>query len=300
MGNMVVTPVDISQIVRSKLVNLNYSIDDDFAVFTYVSWFPPEKPIKMRMNFILVCMKGKCKINVNGKDYNFKEGECFFTMTGNILFSWSCTPDVVCHVICISDRLVRSCLNSDLEVWNRAFYINDLHILPIDSWFHSYLDFFMGKLAEPERPRKKQIILSLIQSVLLEFCDSITIEPINSIESDSTQGNLLFQKFLDLLEKTEPKRQTVEYYSDKLCISPKYLSMVCKMTSQKTASEWIRSYVDADVRSFLHRMDLSIKQVANMLGFENISFFGKYVRSRFGCSPREYRRRIKEGDKLSD
>lgn len=66
-------------------------------------------------------------------------------------------------------------------------------------------------------------------------------------------------------------------------------------------------YLDEDVRlmtdlSDLLATDLSIKEIANHLGFErstsgrllpkgrkNASFFGKYVKKHFGCSPMEYR-----------
>ncbi|WP_418833561.1 helix-turn-helix domain-containing protein [Phocaeicola sp.] len=33
----------------------------------------------------------------------------------------------------------------------------------------------------------------------------------------------------------------------------------------------------------------SVKEVANEAGFDNLSFFGKYVRRELGVSPREYR-----------
>ncbi|WP_410554569.1 helix-turn-helix domain-containing protein [Bacteroides caecicola] len=35
--------------------------------------------------------------------------------------------------------------------------------------------------------------------------------------------------------------------------------------------------------------DKSVKEVANEAGFDNLSFFGKYVRRELGVSPRKYR-----------
>jgi len=34
----------------------------------------------------------------------------------------------------------------------------------------------------------------------------------------------------------------------------------------------------------------TVKEIADLLGFENLSFFGKYVKTNFGKSPRNFRR----------
>ena len=75
----------------------------------------------------------------------------------------------------------------------------------------------------------------------------------------------------------------------KLCISPKYLTAVCKKNSGKTANEWITEQVLEDIRYYLRQTDLSIKQICDRLGFPNPSFFGKYVKDHFGMTPMEFR-----------
>ncbi|MCQ2207119.1 MAG: helix-turn-helix domain-containing protein [Paludibacteraceae bacterium] len=289
--------VDIFKLQEKSGLKFDCVIDGDLALIESLSAVTVARPLKMQMNLILFCIKGSVAVDVNCNTEFVGNGEVMFVLTGNELRNWKFSEDAVCRVIFISDRLVRASLNANLDLWNRAFYIHDLRKLPMEGWFENYYMFIRQKLYEPPTPHKKQVLLALVQAVLLDFCDHLD-EGLDIPSSDKgvTQGNLLFQRFLALLEKTEPKRQTVEYYSDVLCVSPKYLSMVCKMMSQKTTSEWIRSYVDADIRTMLHRADMSIKEVAEKLGFENISFFGKYVRTRFGCSPREFRHRMQNGD----
>jgi AraC-like DNA-binding protein len=74
-----------------------------------------------------------------------------------------------------------------------------------------------------------------------------------------------------------------------LCISPKYLTAVCKKNSGKTANEWITEQVLEDIRYYLKQTDLSIKQICDQLGFPNPSFFGKYVKDHFGMTPLKFR-----------
>ena len=98
-----------------------------------------------------------------------------------------------------------------------------------------------------------------------------------------------FQRFLDLLHSSKAKHRTVESYASELCISPKYLSFVCKKQSGKTANEWITEQVMEDIRYYLRQTDLTIKQVCDRLAFPNPSFFGKYVKEHFGVTPIQLR-----------
>ena len=90
------------------------------------------------------------------------------------------------------------------------------------------------------------------------------------------------------------KKQPLSFYADKLCVSTRYLTMVCREVSGRTAYDWICDYVQNDVRFYLLHTNLSIKEIAVKLGFCNLSFFGKYVRENLGKSPSEFRRQLKD------
>jgi AraC-like DNA-binding protein len=68
---------------------------------------------------------------------------------------------------------------------------------------------------------------------------------------------------------------------------------VCKQVSGKTALDWINEYVLIDVRHWLKNSDKSVKEVADLLDFPNLSFFGKYCRSHLGMSPLKYRKELR-------
>lgn len=95
---------------------------------------------------------------------------------------------------------------------------------------------------------------------------------------------------MEMLQNSEVKHKTVEYYSKELCVSPKYLSAICRQQSGKTAKEWIREYVMEDIRFYLKQTDYSMKEICNKLGFPNSSFFGKFVKQYFGMTPVMFRK----------
>lgn len=104
-----------------------------------------------------------------------------------------------------------------------------------------------------------------------------------------TSGLTLVNKFLDLVEKRTPVVREVKAYADMLCVTPKYLSTVCRRETGRTASEVVNSWVNKKIRRLLADPSLTVKQVAEACGFDNLSFFGKYVKREFGESPRSLR-----------
>jgi AraC family transcriptional activator of pobA len=45
-----------------------------------------------------------------------------------------------------------------------------------------------------------------------------------------------------------------------------------------------------DAKAQLRSTDLTVKEIAFSLGFNNLSFFNKYFRQHTGMTPQEYRR----------
>ena len=82
----------------------------------------------------------------------------------------------------------------------------------------------------------------------------------------------------------------VRFYSDALCISPKYLSTIVKSVSGRTPGEWIESYVTMEAKMLLSTTDLSIQEISSQLNFPNQSFFGKYFRHQTGLAPSAFRK----------
>ena len=92
------------------------------------------------------------------------------------------------------------------------------------------------------------------------------------------------------------KKQPVEKYADELFISPKYLSTVCRMVSDKSPIAWIKEYVLEDIVFYLRNTDLTVSRMAVELGFPNVSFFCKYVREHLGMIPNDYRKKLLSSD----
>lgn len=284
--------VDLSDI-DSQHISVDYQ-DGDLAILTDIRQIPEFSSMKMGMNVILFCLKGKLQFEVNGRQITVRERELSIVQShvsvGNLMVS----PDFQCRIACMSDRLVKQQLRGYITIWNRALYVNNTNIFripedqPLEQMGHFYelVNFYFTR---PRKRFRQEVIGSLLRCFLLDTCELMEEQTAVETSSVHSQGDQLFNRFLQILSESQVKRQTVESYADQLCVSPKYLSAVCKKTSGKTAMQWINEYVMEDIRYYLKETSLTIKEISTTLGFPNLSFFGKYTKRSIGMSPKEYR-----------
>ena len=184
-------------------------------------------------------------------------------------------------------------------------FIHRHHVVTMDEdeilFYTHFYDMLTLTIAKgKDNPLHNDVIQSLLRSAILGLCgrmkqmlssDTSLADSATLHGKEKLTSKVHFQHFLDLLHTNEVKRHTVEAYANELCISPKYLTVVCKKNSGKTANEWITEQVLEDIRYYLRQTDLSIKQICDKLAFPNPSFFGKYVKDHFGMTPLELRNR---------
>ena len=104
------------------------------------------------------------------------------------------------------------------------------------------------------------------------------------------RGKVLYDRFMDLLFEVSPIKRSVTFYTEKLCVTPKYLSSIVKEYSGKTACEMIREKTLNEMTYRLRYTTETVKEIAFQLDFPTLSFFGKFFKSFMGMSPMKYRK----------
>ena len=270
--------------------------DDQILIFDNIKAATSPSPVRSKMNCILICVRGKISFNVNGRPIMLEQNDIFLSPPETSFTDYMCSPDLELKLVCMTNAMMLSFLHDKMTVWNEMMYIHKMHVIKMDPDFiNIYVSFYntlklcMSQSTD-EQPYKSEVVRSLLCSICFQLCGVLKrIMP----EEDAPKvqhGYSIFQQFLELLSQTSPKRRTVEYYAEKLCITPKYLSAICKKNSGKTAGAWITEQVLEDIRYYLTSTDLSIKQIGTELRFPTSSFFGKYVREHFGMTPSQLRK----------
>jgi AraC-like DNA-binding protein len=91
---------------------------------------------------------------------------------------------------------------------------------------------------------------------------------------------------------SEPVSQTpnVQYFADKLGLTPNYFGDIIKHFTKKSAIENIHEFVIEKAKELLEkRKDLNNTEIAYELGFEYPNYFAKFFKKQVNLTPKEYR-----------
>jgi AraC family transcriptional regulator, transcriptional activator of pobA len=104
------------------------------------------------------------------------------------------------------------------------------------------------------------------------------------------QGRL--EKFHELLEQHAAVHKLVSFYADQLNVSVYQLNAIAKRVLGKTPSELINEYIILEARRHLLATSSQVNQIANALGYEDVSYFIRFFKKHTGHSPEVYRQNL--------
>lgn len=101
---------------------------------------------------------------------------------------------------------------------------------------------------------------------------------------------LLLNRFVALLYDGHWKRhRDVAHYASLLCVTPHYLSELCRKVSGRPATYWIDLFTMQEVCRRLSQRGRTIAAIAADLHFSSPAHFSAYVTKHLGLSPARYR-----------
>ncbi len=248
---------------------------------------------------LIICREGELSLEINLKKFTIKPKQIFIHLPyKNSVTNYSASEDFKCTILCLSERLMFENFNMENNLWENAFAVSENPIVDInddiEELFEHYGKLFYLRMKHSERMYQREVLTTLVKALMYEFLNEINSNIETPGKNLLKQGDILFKRFITLITSYEVKPRMVNWYAQQLYVTPKYLSTTCKNISGKTANVWINQFVIRDITHLLKYSDKSIKEISEYLEFPNISFFGKYVKAHMGCSPKEYRRILKE------
>ena len=103
---------------------------------------------------------------------------------------------------------------------------------------------------------------------------------------------IILRKFAVLLSEYCHISRDVKFYADKLCITPDYLYKLTQKGMEMSPKEIIDQQIIIEIKTYLTNTDLSVKNIAAELHFDDSSYMCRFFRRLTGVSPTEYRNKI--------
>ena len=233
-----------------------------------------------------------------GQPYRIKEGRIAFVKQGSArilinLIEYTIQPGYIA-VIAPNSIIQITEVSPDFDMQMIAADHNFLPISGKDDFF-SYLLHHQKSIILLLSPQEQQqvehyftLIWGDLLASLLYYLEYIAQNSIEQNPAQLTRQEEIFQRFISLVNTHSKKERNVNFYADKLCLTPRYLNTVIRQASQQTVMDWINQSIILEAKVLLKHSNLLVYQVSDELNFPNPSFFSKFFKRMTGMTPHEY------------
>lgn len=249
----------------------------------------PQRTI-LQAGAICICLRGTGKVIINDNHFIVAKGDMLTLLPNTIVGGLESSDDFIGYTIGINTNYlmgiqVSDAVKSYVSIMNSpVLRLNDDQI----QTFIELCEMLKNKRAQTSHPFGEDIC-KLLLTILCYEIHAIYKQHISLELSPRTRQGTICQEFLALVEKYAVEHREMTFYADKLCITPKYLSVVIKKVSGRSPAEWINRTVILYAKTLLTSSDMTVQQISAELHFPNPSFFGQYFKRHEGITPKHYR-----------
>ena len=251
-----------------------------------------ETPVRLEnISALIICESGTAELRVDLKKYTLSEGSILFLTSGQILCIEHTSVYFKPLCLVVTDKLISEILYKVEGLSEFILKIRDNAILNLSpSQYYNIEESYeyLYSSLKTESLFKHRIVEHRGISFFYE-CYGYIKSFISDREPVKGRCKELFNRFMCLLKEHYPMQHESAFYADKLAVSDKYLSKICKMASGKSIKKWIDEYIIIEAQILLGSTDKTIQQIASELNFEDAALFGKFFKRIMGISPKEYR-----------
>lgn len=269
-------------------------IDNDLVAFDEIADIPlPNEPRRMKCILLALCLHGKGQYSMDTEERMVKANDLIIINEEQVIDNYMLSSDISGIAIMLSPHFFSEIVKdihdlSSLFLFSRTHPVFSLTQDTCDT-IKSYFNLIKEKMETKDHYFRKDVVRNLMSAMIYDLSHVIyqTQQQRNQKES---RADAIFAEFIRLVERNFRHERRVSWYSERMSITPKYLSEMVKRASRRTPNEWIDNYVTLEIRVLLKNTTKSIKEITKELHFPNQSFFGKFFKEHVGMSPSEYRK----------
>jgi AraC-like DNA-binding protein len=189
-------------------------------------------------------------------------------------------------------------INHDNEVGSKGLLFFGASGVPIISIDDSELDsfeiswqIFCSEMRQNDI-LQKDMLLSMLKRLLI-LSVRILRRSNNLHRLENSQADII-REFNFLVEGHFSKHHDVAFYASKLNRSPKTLSNLFSIVSQRPPLNIIHDRIMVHAKRQINYTNLSIKEIAYELGYDDIQTFSRFFKNKEGVSPIRYREKLSQ------
>ena len=269
-----------------------------------------EGPQVLTYGAILICRKGKARLNVNYKDWELYEGAVITLFPNDVVElkvdgdckspetengDWK-SPQTAnnfqAEILKYNPSLLREAsLQLEQTVYSSLRKDRCRQDIPVvTNIINGMFSLLKVYFDQSECTCISQLVLCQLKAFFIGFHEYLQRNPqYRPDEVKSYRVRELFNRFMMLLERDYKISRDVNYYAAQMNISSKYLTNIVSLVTGHTPKTIIDQYVILQLKMHLKRTTQSIKEMAWEFHFADVSFFCRYFKKHTGLTPQQIR-----------
>lgn len=252
------------------------------------------KPFPVNGVGIIICQQGSFAFSLNDKVFSAKAGETVFIPEDCFFQIQQASPDIEVFILVYQIEPIRDFIGNTVA---SMYLYSQLATEPCYVWntgeeeeVVKYMSLLDSTLQMGENTYNHYEQKLLLLALTYRICSVYNRKLITNRENVGHKHDV-FIRLIQLIEQNYMKERGVEFYADKLCLSPKYLSALSKSICRYTVQELIFKSIIRKSISLLKNTQKNIQEISNFFNFPNASSFGTFFKKQTGMSPQLYRRK---------
>ena len=245
---------------------------------------------KLEGGAIYFCRKGWAHATIDLKDYEIVENTQVVLLPGTIIRINGCSSDFTASFFGFpKEMFMEACMRFE-PIFFRFIKEQPCYVLPQENTgaINGLIRATTAIYNDRENRFRNQIAKNHLQSFMLDIYDKCyRYFGKHKIEGGTRQDEI-FKSFVSLVHEHCASQREVSFYADKLCISTKYLTGICKAVTGDSAKKIIDDFAILEIKVLLQSTELTIQEIADRLSFPDQSYLGRYFKRHEGMSPKEY------------
>lgn len=243
---------------------------------------------------IILVQEGSLEVQIDYKPYNITANTIIIVMPTHIVQSIRVSPDFKCFMLAASRSFLErpDPIHDSPEIVYMKIRKNPIIQCTKEEMklLEKCLNILQDNIKLTSHKLQRMLLINNLQNFLIELANIFYQQEEHFAPPTLSRKEELFSAFLRLLIANCRKEHAVSFYSEKLFITPQYLSLILKEQTGKSANKWIDDVLIQEAKILLKAPQATVQQVADLLHFSDQSTFGKFFKKHVGISPMEYRK----------
>ena len=258
-----------------------------------------DSSVKVILNFYMVSIKhnADCKFSYGQNYYDFDEGVLAFMEPGQIASTTQSEneqPDgwlLIFHPDLIRNYPIGKTIKNYgffSYAVNEALHLSESEEAMIEGIFKNIEKEYNHSIDQ----FSQDVMVSQIE-LLLNYSNRFYNRQFITRKTASsdllTKMEILLDEYFESDKIIESGLPTVQFFAEKLNLSPNYLSDMLRTLTGQSTQQHIHNKLIEKAKEALSTTSLSVSEIAYQLGFEHPQSFSKLFKTKMNVSPLEYR-----------